>query len=323
MTIVYNPLGTKVEGDYKNTPYPNLSGTITIQGVIVEDRKPTVVNTGDAPVSGGPSNVPQIATGDIRNTSVYVSNQRREHRCDFILELRKNDKLKKFLRAVASKIRDAIRWVLKKLGLTDVSGNFTETINTLKAWARELRRIQKEIIQPIIDFEKYVLAYITKIRALVQWILSLPAKLLALLAQCLQRLLKLIGSIFTDLMSEIAQDSVTGEKLIDNFDSQGFKDLIAASKDLVSAAGETISSAAEAVKLGLTIPLAATAGLLVPVSDSELEAANSYIDTYESENPNIASFAQNSKSLSYLRDYGFPPADTINTTVSENRPATP
>ena len=59
--------------------------------------------------------------------------------------------------------------------------------------------IQKEIIQPIIDFEKYVLAYITKLRAMIAWILSLPARLLAILQDCLQRLLKLIANIFSDI----------------------------------------------------------------------------------------------------------------------------
>jgi hypothetical protein len=70
----------------------------------------------------------------------------------------------------------------------------------LKAIAEEIRYIQKTYIQPIIDFEKYVLAVIVKIRAIVQWILSLPARILQLLYTCLTNLLKALANIFTDAL---------------------------------------------------------------------------------------------------------------------------
>jgi hypothetical protein len=310
--IKYTPEG-EVNGEYANYPYPVLANTITIQGVTIEKQPPQVVNTGDAPVTGGPSNTPQLATGDIRNTTISVSNKRREHVCDFVLEMRKNVQLKKFLRAIAKPIRDAIRWVMKSLGLSDRSGKFTELVNELKAYARELRRIQKEIIQPIIDFEKYILAYITKLRAIIQWILSLPARLLALLRDCLERLLKLIGNIFTDFLKELSPGDGGG----------GFTELLEASKELATEAGNTVKKATEAVALAAAIPVAATVGLLVPVSQSELDAANTFISTYETENPNVAQITGASTSMSKLREFGFPDSDTLNTTAEEMKPSTP
>lgn len=305
MTIKYDELGNVV-GDYPPYASPNLANTVIQKSVVVESKQPQVVYSGDAPVSGGPSNTPQIATGDIRNTTIAISNRRRDHVCDFVLEMQKNIALKKFIKATAKALRDAIRWVIKALGLSDRSGVFTEAINEIKAFARELRRIQKEIIQPIIDFERYVLAYITKIRAIVQWILSLPAKLLQLLRDCLERLLKLIGNVFTDFLKELGPVGAGGDG--------GIGDLISAAKELATEAGNTVKKASEAVALGAAIPVAATAGLLVPVSQAELDAANSVIQTYETQNPTVA--AVTGAGTSQLAQFGFPDSDSLNNTLA-------
>jgi hypothetical protein len=262
-----------------------------------------VVFSGDAPTSGGPSNTPQIATGDIRNTTIAISNKRRDHVCDFVLEMQKNISLKKFIKASAKVVRDAIRAVIKALGLSDRSGIFTTTINEVKAFARELRRIQKEIIQPIIDFEIYVLSYITKIRSIIQWVLSLPVRLLQLLRDCLERLLKLVGNIFTDFLKELGPTTT----------DSGVKELFDASKELANEAGNTIKKASEAVALAATIPVAATVGLLVPVSQAELDSSNALIKSFEAENPTVAEIS--GAGTERLATYGFPDSDSLNNTL--------
>jgi hypothetical protein len=230
--------------------------------------------------------------------------------CDFVLELQKNIYLKKFLKATAKAIRDAIRFVIKQLGLTDRSGVFTELINELKAFARDLRYIQKEIIQPIIDFERYVLAYITKIRAIIQWILGLPARLLQLLRDCLERLLKLIANIFTDFLVELGPISGT---------EGGLGDLLAAAKEVADEAGNTIRKASEAVALAAAIPAAATIGLLVPVSEQELEEANNFIRAYETNNPNPTPAEITSAGTNLYDIGGMPSANSVNNTIEQNR----
>ena len=279
--IKWDNLGLKPEGVYSDTPYPNLTDTITIQGVTVEKTKPTVVNSGDAPTSGGPSNVPQVATGDLRNTAILVSNQNREHVCDFELEMLKNINLSEYTKAIANTIREAVRKLLAALGLTDTSGESTYWINLLKNIARELRDFNKYIVQPIINFEKYVLAYIVKLREIVAWLLSLPAKLARLLADCLARLKKLIASVFTDIISSASAVGSGSDGT--NVGTGNFSELIAAAKDAAAATGEVLDSAAEAAKLGATIPLAATAGLLVAATPEEIAAANETILNYEAE----------------------------------------
>lgn len=221
---------------------------------------------------------PRIARGQMQGTIVNKQNNQLEKVCDFKFEVQKNTALKRWVKAAADKIREAIRWVIKALGLSDVTGSYSWAINTLKAYARWIRKVQKEIIQPIIDFEKYVLAYVTKLRALIQWILGLPEKLLQLLQSCLSNLLKAVGSIFTDLFSGATTDT--------GFDKSGWEELSAAAKDAAAATQELLNSSMTAIAGAVAIPVAATAGLLSPVSDAELADANKYIAEYEKSDSN-------------------------------------
>jgi len=282
----------------------NRGGVIVVNGLAKENSPPQCVRTGDTPQSGEPSNTPSCAFGRVDGTIIDATNKKRSHVCDFISEMQKNISLKKYTKAIGRFIREAIQKIMKLLGLSDRTGKFSYIINKLKAFAAELKRINKEIIQPIIDFQKYVLAYITKLRALIQWLLSLPAALLKLLADCLERLLKLIKSVFSDIISEATSGlgGTDGEG--------GFSDLIEAAKEAAQATGETISKVTEVAALAIEIPIAATAGILVPVSQSELDAANTTIQQYTSENPTVSDLTNAGQNK--LAQYGFPDKNALN-----------
>jgi hypothetical protein len=222
----------------------------------------------DGQISGNPS-IPAASRGIVNGTSVGKTNNELAHVCDFVSEMQKNIALKNFLKSVASKIREGIRAIMRALGL-EPTGQYSWLIDKLKSIARELKRIQKEIIQPIIDFQKYVLAYVTKLRAIVAWILGLPARFLALLKDCLTRLLKLIGSVFSDFFAELTGGEASSE----------ITELVSAAKEAATEAYKTVSLTTQAVAGAVAIPVAATAGLLVPVSQSELDAANKTITNY-------------------------------------------
>jgi hypothetical protein len=218
----------------------------------------------------GQPTTPPLARGIVANTAVSQANDNLAHVCDFVSEMQKNIELKKFLKSIANKIREGIRAVMRALGFTDATGQYSWLIDKLKSFARELKRIQKEIIQPIIDFEKYVLSYITKIRAMIQWILSLPQRFITLLRECLDRLLALVGNVFSDFMAELSPGGV----------GQNVQDLIAASKEATNEISKTIQLASVAVAGAVAIPAAATAGLLLPANQSELDEANKTIAAY-------------------------------------------
>jgi hypothetical protein len=281
----------------------NRGGVIVVNGLAKENSPPQCVRTGDEPQPGEPSNTPSCAFGRVEGTIIDATNKKRSHVCDFISEMQKNISLKKYTKAIGRFIREAIQKIMKLLGLSDRTGKFSYIINKLKAFAAELRRINKEIIQPIIDFQKYVLAYITKLRALIQWLLSLPAALLKLLADCLDRLLKLIRSVFSDIISE----ATSGLGGTDGED--GFSELIEAAKEAAQATGETISKVTEVAVLAVQIPVAATAGILVPVSQAELDAANTTIQQYTSENPTVSDLTNAGQNK--LAQYGFPDKNAL------------
>jgi hypothetical protein len=226
----------------------------------------------------GKPNTPRLSQGVVTGTGVEDSNKKIEHVCDFISEMQKNINLKKYTKAIANKIREAIRAIMRALGVSDATGQYSWLIDKLKSFAREAKRIQKEIIQPIIDFEKYVLAYITKLRAIITWILSLPARLLAILQDCLQRLLKLIANIFSDIGAGFS------EGLSDN----SFQEVISAAKDAAGAAVDTVKAASTAVSGAAIITISATAGLLIPTNAAELDQANATIAAYEKTIPSKA-----------------------------------
>ena len=250
----------------------------------VDTRTQTQVNAAPIPPAYskegelGKPNTPRLSQGVVTGTGVEDSNKKVEHVCDFISEMQKNINLKKYTKAIANKIREAIRAIMRALGITDATGQYSWLIDKLKSFAREAKRIQKEIIQPIIDFEKYVLAYITKLRAMITWILSLPARLLAILQDCLQRLLKLVANIFSDI----------GQGFSDGLTDKDFQEVITAAKEAANAAVDTVKLATTAAAGVAIIATSATAGLLIPANAAELEQANATISAYEKTVPTAA-----------------------------------
>ena len=242
--------------------------TTNVDGKPLDTPKPTMVNPNE---SVGSPTIAAEARGLIKYTNIDKTNHDLAHACDFILELQKSINFKKYTKALSDAIREGIRAVMKALGLTDPTGQYSWVIDQLKSIARWLKRVQKEVIEPINDFIKYVNAYITKLRAIITWILSLPDRLLALIKECLQRVLALIANIFTDIVDGVS------EGLSDDATSQVFKEV----KATAEIAYDTAKQAATTVAAAAAIPAAATVGLLVPASESDLAEANQTISNYE------------------------------------------
>jgi hypothetical protein len=204
----------------------------------IETGAPQNVAVGNCSAKGTPT-TPTFCRGQIANSSISFANSDLTHVCDFITELQKNNKLKIFLKAQAANIREAIRKILIALGFSDTTGQTSWAVEALKAITRELKRFQREVIKPILDFEKLVVEYIKKIQQIIAWILSLPAKLVAILQDCLAKLYKLIANTFSDL-------------------SDGPSPV----EDLMKAAKETYATAMQTVKV--TLQAAAGAAAVVP-----------------------------------------------------------
>lgn len=251
---------------------PNVVQTTQSNGKVTETNAPKPKYTNDGPTPGNPT-VSAGARSIVANTAVGYANDHLAHVCDFVSDMQKNINLKKYTKAIAKQIRDAIRAVLRALGLGDPTGEVSWLANTLKSIARELNRINKEILQPILEFEKYVIAYIAKLRAIITWILSLPAKFLALLQDCLARVIKLIGAVFSDIGAGLKEGFNEGPN---NYD-----DIIKEAKNFANEASKTVNLTIAATAGAVNIAGAATLGLLIPTSQAELDAANATIAAYE------------------------------------------
>lgn len=247
----------------------------------IETNAPRPNYTYDSQVVGIPT-IPSPAVGRVANSSTAATNSSRAHSCDFSLELKKNIGVKKFLKAIAQAIRTGIRTIQRALGLGDPSGVPSALINKLKAIAQEIKTIYKEYIKPILDFQKYVLAVIIRLKAILQWILSLPARVLSWFKGCIGQILKAIASLFADVWSEVLAEEAAAEgNATGAFDQFGTADPPASYGDLISAAGE-VFTAAQQVLTGATqvvtntvaIAGAATTGLTTPTSASDLQAAD-------------------------------------------------
>jgi hypothetical protein len=172
-------------------PSPNVAKIDSLTSADTNDKKKNL-----------PSNPPALGVGIVEVTIVDNLNSQISHVCDFSLDIQKNIGLKKYVKAISRFIRDGIRAVKLALGFGEPSGLIFTVIEKLKAAAAFIRYVQKEYIQPVLDFQKYVLDVVVKIKKLIQWILSLPAKIFAMLKGCLTRLYKTIASIFSDAWNE-------------------------------------------------------------------------------------------------------------------------
>ena len=236
-------------------------------------------NSKDSSAIGYPSLRPHTR-GDVSG-SIYATNSQLIHSCDFSLSITKNMVLRKYIRAIAKWIREGIRKMQLLMTSTDSSGVFSELINSLRAIAEFVRYVNDEYIQPIIEFEKYVIAVIVKIRAIIQWLLSLPAKLLALLKECLTKLLVALGSVFVDEWAAAGKEVDAELGVVPKTDSgKDFSELTAAAKDAYTATADLLSATTTAAGLAVGIAVSGTVGLIAPVSEEDIAGANATIIAY-------------------------------------------
>ena len=253
-------------------PLQVIANTTTRNGIVTY----SVATSQATPKSGGPSTqVPEKYSFGYSYT-----NNRRSHVCDFTLEMKKDLDLGKYTRALANTIREAIRKLLLLLGGTDSSGVTTFLVNTLKNIARSLRDFNKYILKPITDFLKSVVEYIATLRAIIAWILSLPAKLAQLLSDCLERIFKLIRNIFVSIVAEASAVGTGADPNAADADNQregnaiSFTAVINEARDVTAAVGETLTAAKETAVAGAAVAITAVA-LFEPATAEEADSATS------------------------------------------------
>lgn len=252
-------------------PSPNVAKIDSLTSADTNDKKKNL-----------PSNPPALGVGIVEGTIVDNLNSQISHVCDFSLDIQKNIGLKKYVKAISRFIRDGIRAVKLALGFGEPTGIIFTVIEKLKAAAAFVRYVQKEYIQPVLDFQKYVLDVVVKIKKLIQWILSLPAKIFAMLKGCLTRLYKTIASLFSDAWNEAAAEEAadfaaqnpTSDLITEppgTPEEGSFAELREVASDLNNARNELTQEVETVVKDTVTILASATNLNSISTTDGDLD----------------------------------------------------
>lgn len=235
-----------------------------------DPRTPEMIITAPRPAKGvvyeqiGFPSLPPIAMENVKllqQTTVYKSNQNLEHVCDIAGLMKRNAALARLkFSEIMSSIRKAIKAVLKALGLSP-SGETSYWIDQAKKLARELKDIAKSISE-IADLATVVVDFARRVRAMIDYINSLPSKLYALLKQCLSDLVASLTAGFTELFS------LSGKT--------DFSEAIAVFNDIKKSAGEVYTAGLKVV----AAPVAIVQALTTPGSASDVAAAGETLNTY-------------------------------------------
>lgn len=220
---------------------PVLAQTFNKNNTIVETTPPTNIYQTKA---DEPSQTSLEGMGDIKNSSITVSNNNKVHICDTTLYIRQKINLGKIAKTVITAIRDTIKAIMLFLGITPGSNALVENLKALSRYIRDKIKILKEINTAIDTF----IILVREIKAVIEYILNLPARLISYFLGCLKEAYAELAKQFADVVSQAsgAVDDATGG-IID-----ATKDVIKATGELITNATATALKAATAVPTGLT-----------------------------------------------------------------------
>lgn len=146
-----------------------------------EVNAPKVVNTGDAPVSGGPT-TPSLSRGLIGNTAIAISNADIAHVCDVSGEIR--FEIAKATIAVTGAI-NTLREEMQALWAGSSASGFSDEVRneakTIQNKINELKKFVNDQTEPLKDVQKYA----QELQELTIAIARLPVRIAEQLKKCL------------------------------------------------------------------------------------------------------------------------------------------
>jgi len=158
----------------------------------------------------GQPSLPPLGRGVVQFTAIDTSNRSRAHVCDITLEVDQTvGAIKNFFNVIAKNARDIFNFVIQLLNL-DPTGQFKYIAEKAKEVVRFIKDINR-YLKEVKDAINYYITIANKIRAMIDYILNLPAKFAAMFKDCISRLYKIlsagISSLFPDFgdLSDIAE----------------------------------------------------------------------------------------------------------------------
>ena len=214
----------------------------------------------------GQPSLPPLGRGVVQFTAIDTSNRSRAHVCDITLEIDQTvGAIKNFFNVIAKNARDIFNYVIQLLNL-DPTGQFKYIAEKAKEVVRFIKDINR-YLKEVKDAINYYITIANKIRAMIDYILNLPAKFAAMFKDCISRLYKILSAGIQSLFPDFGDLSDVAE--IANAVSEG-----------IGALNETVNLvtniAATPAKIG--------AALLTPSTQEEADEAGKILTQTISEN---------------------------------------
>jgi len=234
----------------------NESGDLIFSVPAPADPQPTTFGTG-------------VAQGNIEGSIIAVTNKKRTHECDITLFVRKEIDLAAVAMRVVKTLRDAIKAVIEFLGISPGSSGIIDTIRQLKTWIDDVREFLNDVVFKMAEY----LAIVQKIGALIQYILSLPAEIIAYFKKCLTELYVELKRQFLDAVSQVSDELSTGDN-----------DTITEAKKLLDSTKKLIQQTASTIQLAQSLPAATLSKITNPGTAplTSEEASNLAKDVFSS-----------------------------------------
>ena len=180
-----------------------------------DERKQSEVNGDPTTPSGivfyqqGEPTIPRIGRGVLDGTIIDKTNSDRKHVCDITGQLVPVVLyLKTKYGIIATKIRELVRELLKKLGW-DPSGESSALISFLKKVTNFLIAVS-DMLEEIIDWKDLLIDVAAAAKEMIDYIMSLPERLYNLFKKCLKSLYKQLYAAFK-LITDIGKDDIPSD----------------------------------------------------------------------------------------------------------------
>jgi len=235
-------------------------------------------------IYGRPSNTPHASITSL-NTLTSLTNQNLAHVCDISADVRRTAAWKYLQDNVSVRaVRTALKAYFAGRGIlpTGVTTSLTEKVKKIKEVLQEVNKFLK-FIKAVADALIY---YIIIVRAVINWIMSLPAKLLQMAKECAFAFFKSIISLGNDLLGS-SGDGILGPEF----------------KTLTSEMGATFNEAKAVFRNTLAIAqipgevLNATLNTNISLNPTQALAA------VDAANQNLATVLANAPSQSVIDSY--------------------
>lgn len=220
-------------------------------GNVYELNKPLVLNQNDAlHVVNQPSGISPQAMGIIDGTGTQIANQNKKHVCDTTIYI---ERAVAYAKAMGGQlvlaVRNAIRAIMKALGINPGSNGIIEFLKKVKEYADEFTEWMKEIQNDINAF----LTGVQKIQALIAYILSLPGELIKYFLGCIKEAYAELSAAFLQVISDVGSEA-----------SDESKQLTDSLKSAYSSVTKSVGAAVKTATMVTTLPVTTAATLLSP-----------------------------------------------------------